>query len=201
MGEQDASGLSAPGADAEHYDNWPIAVLDIISKRYYEMVADTHTVGHLIALASGFLALIWSEVFGAMSVMYGVAMAFDWVLGRQIAEQESCFSAEKALKRTLGKVTGYGLILLLFIAERRVADELEFFVQGGVGATVAMGLYLLDEFDSVETNRLRLGFNPIPLWTPLIGRLRGAVRAVAPMGETPHDEDEVWVEENDPERR
>lgn len=186
-------------AEAENYTNWPEAVIEIVQKRYYEMVADTHTVGHVLALLAGLVAFVWGEIFGAMSVMYGVAMVFDWVLGRRVAERNDDFSGEIALKRTLGKVTGYGLILLLFIAERRVADELEFFVQGGIGATVAMGLYLLDEFDSVETNRLRLGFSPIPLWTPLIGRLRGAVRAVAPKGTLPHEEDEVW--EDDPERR
>lgn len=153
--------------------------------RAFDVARTTSWIGYLLSVLLGAIGAFWAEAWGFLTFLLVATMVADWLLGRWRAHRAQEYDRDIAIAGIVTKATGYGVISVLWLVERRVFETLGVFGEGdggGLMATALLALFLLDELDSVEQNRIRLGGRPVPLWTPAIRALQGAASRLIPGG-------------------
>ena len=144
----------------------------------WDSLGDIPAGGWILASVSSLAAIIWGELFLALSTILAGVMVLDWILGRTRAALDDAWSREKAIGGVLAKASGYGVLLGIYLLEIRISGEWIVATEWAPLSTVLLVLFLLDEIDSVESHRIQLGGRPIPIWTEALQILRGAAHAV-----------------------
>lgn len=155
----------------------PADVIEAVVSRPFQQIGEviltSTALGKTFAVLAGVIAWIRGDIFLLTVTLYVIAAGLDWFLGRRLAHAEHRFSSEKAQGGLLVKGALILEVGLIWLIGREVAG----YFGGGWGgavATILLAFAVMDELDSVETNRVALGGRPLPAWSKAITMLRGA---------------------------
>lgn len=133
----------------------------------------------------GWVEFLISDGFFWLWVVLAIANAFDWLAGRWAvrATEPENFSRKKSRLGIYSKALGLVVIGLLRAMEEILPLVLATPGTGGYVASVIGLALFVDELDSIDFHRQRLGKRPIPMLSWGISRLRkltGAERRGTP---------------------
>lgn len=147
----------------------------------FRIVEDVPGRGWLWSLVVSLGQLIVSSMFGSLMLLLVAVGVLDYLAGAVVALRDGRWDAGKAWSGIIGKIMGYALSGVVFAAElwaMRYIPEMP--DTNGYIATVLAMLLLTVDLQSIEKNRQRLGFRPIPFFSSLVARLQGALVAKLP---------------------
>lgn len=122
--------------------------------------------------AGGLIGLFVPDVFAYFAGLLVFANIWDWVLGRRLARLEKRYSSptsRRGLQNKGDQLVSIGILRAIEWVLSQAAQIPETY--GFFSVAVCLAL-LVDELESIEDNRMRLGGQPIPLLSKAIYHLR-----------------------------
>lgn len=161
-------------------------------------LTDTPLVGWLLGLPAAVLGLLGKDMFTGIWLATGMLTMLDWYTGRLVAHKEARYDPITARLGWQSKLTMLSLLLIARGVEAwavhfdlvnvaallRIASDLfglaflsamadnPNIAAGGVLSVLLCGGAAYTEFESVVTNRERLGQRPIPVLSYLFRKVR-----------------------------
>lgn len=143
----------------------------------------------------GWVEVVTADRFFYLWSVLAVANLVDWIAGRWAVRhtEPEKFSRKVSRVGIYSKALGLIALALLRTMEAVLPDILQTPSTGGyIAAVVGLALFV-DELDSIDHHRQRLGTRPIPMLSWAIGQLRdltGAQRRQSPREDSSSEEEE-----------